>query len=233
MLPELQKGSAACGQDIFVADLLGNMRKGVFVDIGANDGVTISNSLYFEKQLDWSGIAIEPIPSVFEKLRKNRTCDVVNGCVTPSPGKATFLEVAGGTNMLSTLAIHNVGLTARRLRNNAKRSNASIVEIEVDCFTLNSLTEKFGISEIDFLSIDTEGGELEILKSIDFDRTPVKVLSVENNFFKNSIREYMEQNGFFYIGTFKIDEIYMFGGKELRTAMQGGYSLDVTHKKAA
>ncbi len=114
--------------------------------------------------------------------------------------------------MLSTLAVHNTGLTARRLRNSAKRHNAVLNEIEVDCFNLHDLAARHGISEIDFLSVDTEGGELDILKSIDFRALPVRAVSVENNYYSPAIRQYMEGQGFTYIGTFKVDEIYLFDG---------------------
>ncbi len=122
MLPEIEGGKGACGQDLFVHELLGMKSNGTFIDIGANDGVTISNTVYFEKECGWKGIAVEPIPSIFEQLKSNRDCHMVHGCVTPQAGKAKFLEVIGGPNMLSTLAMHNIGLTARRLRKNAKNS---------------------------------------------------------------------------------------------------------------
>ncbi len=204
------------GQCLLIHELLGKKSNGVFVDIGANDGVTISNTFYFEKKFGFSGIAIEPIPSIFEKLKDNRGCHVVCGCVTPKSGQAKFLEVFGAPNMLSTLAVHNIGLTARRLRNNAKRHHATIREIDVTCYTLQSLTKQFNIQQIDFLSLDTEGGELDILKSIDFETLPVKVISVENNFYTNAVRHYLEAKGFLYIGTFKVDEIYLFGGAALQ-----------------
>lgn len=219
MLPELHGGQAAGGQDLLVAQLLGHKRNGVFFDIGANDGVTISNTLYLERELGWNGVAVEPIPRVFERLKSNRDCHVVNGCVAPKPGKAKFLEVVGGPNMLSTLAIHDVGLTRRRLRKNAQRTNATIAEQEVECYSFASLVRKYRIEEIDFLSVDTEGGELEILESIDFDTTPVKFVSVENNYYASSIRRFMERSGFLYVGTFKVDELYVFGGTPLREAM--------------
>ena len=215
-------GGGQFGQDILVHQLIGRKLNGIFVDIGANDGVTISNTVLLERNFGWTGIAVEPIPSVFEKLKSNRKCHMVHGCVTPNAGKAKFLEMVGGTHMLSTLAMHNVGLTARRLRKSAKRNNATINEIDVECFTFHSLVEKYGIKEVDFLSVDTEGGELEILKSIDFDKVPVRVISVENNYFVSSIRRFLESEGFIYIGTFKIDEIYIFGGKELRQKMKSG-----------
>lgn len=220
MLPSISGGSGASGQDLLVADLLGNKRGGVFVDIGANDGVTISNTCYLEKELGWKGIAVEPIPSVFETLKANRTCTLVNGCVTTQSGTGKFFEVVGGPNMLSTLAIHNIGLTARRLRKNAVRHNATIREIDVPCHTFAELAESHGIREIDFLSVDTEGGELEILASIDFARFPTKVISVENNYYSPEIRAYLEVQGFFYLGTFKVDEIYLYGGENFSTTVR-------------
>ena len=220
MLPDIKGGSGACGQDILIHQLSRRKKDGVFVDIGANDGVSISNTLMLEKDFGWSGIAVEPIPSVYEKLRSNRKCHMVHGCVTPKAGKAKFLEMVGGPNMLSTLAMNNVGLTARRLRKNAERHKAIINEIDVDCYTLQSLVNRFEIKRIDFLSVDTEGGELEILQSIDFDAIPVGVISVENNYYIGSIRRFLESEGFLYVGTFKIDEIYVFGGDELRRVIK-------------
>lgn len=217
-LPEIKGGYGAFGQDVLVAELLGKKRNGVFVDIGANDGVRVNNSYYFEKELGWTGVAIEPIPAIYQKLTANRKCATVNGCMTTRPGKAKFLEMVGGPHMLSTLAIHNEGLTARRLRTNAKRHNTEIREIEVECLTFAMMAEKFGIHEVDFLSLDIEGGELDILKSIDFERTPVRAISVENNYYTRDIRDYLESQGFIYLGTFRVDEIYLFGGNALRSA---------------
>lgn len=222
MLPNIGSAGGAGGQDLLVHQLLDRKINGTFIDIGANDGVTISNTASLERNFGWTGIAVEPIPSIFEKLKSNRKCHMVNGCVTPHAGKAKFLEMVGGVNMYSTLAVHNVGLTARRLKKSAKRNNATINEIDVECFTFHSLVEKYGIREVDFLTVDTEGGELEILKSIDFGKVPVRVISVENNYFVTSIRRFLESEGFIYIGTFKIDEIYIFGGKELRNKMKNG-----------
>jgi len=219
MLPDTSGGTGGGGQDMLVADLLGNKRGGVFVDIGANDGVTISNTCYLERELGWSGIAVEPIPSIFETLKANRSCTLVNGCVTTESGTGKFFEVVGGPNMLSTLAIHNVGLTARRLRKNAARHSAEIREIDVPCFIFPDLAERHGMREIDFLSVDTEGGELEILRTIDFTKFPTKVISVENNYYSPDIRTYLESKGFFLLGTFGVDEIYLHGGNRLSRAV--------------
>ena len=154
-------------------------------------------------------MAIEPIPKIYQKLKENRVCQTINGCIANQPGKAKFIEVEGGPNMLSTLAVNNVGLTARRIRKNAKRHNANVKEIEVECYDIKSVAEKSGIKSVDFLSLDTEGGELEILKSINFQKLPITLISVENNFYTPDIRIYLESQGFIYLGTFKVDEIYI------------------------
>ncbi len=165
-------------------------------------------------------MAVEPASDVFEKLAANRKCHVVQGCVSHQSGTATFLELVGNANMYSTLKAHNTGLTARRIRKRKKRQNSELREIEVNCYTISDLAHKFGFKQIDFLSLDTEGGELEILKSIDFESTPVSVISVENNWRTFDIKKYLESNGFIHMGTFDVDEIYLFGGKELRRAMR-------------
>jgi len=219
LLPDIKHGNGACGQDILIAGLFNHKKNGIFFDIGANDGITINNSYYFEKNLNWTGVAVEPVTYVFENLKTNRECHVVHGCVAPQSGKAKFLELVGNANMYSTLKTHNTGLTARRIRKRIKRQNSELRETEVDCYTFSDLTNKFGFEKVDFLSLDTEGGELEILKSIDFNSTPVSVISVENNWHTFDIRNYLERCGFLYLGTFDVDEIYLFGGNELRKAM--------------
>jgi FkbM family methyltransferase len=218
MLPELPGGSGACGQDRLVAELLGSPRGGFFVDVGANDGVTISNTFYLEKELGWRGLAIEPIPRICAQLRENRRCEIIHGCVTPRGGTAEFVEVVGHAHMLSTLAEHNRGLTARRLRRNVRRFGNQLRTIEVPCHTLPELLRQRGVSQVDFLSLDVEGGELEILRSLDFEATPVRCVSVENNAYDPRLRSYLESQGFVFAGTFKIDEIYLYGGPALRHA---------------
>lgn len=218
-LPSISGGHSAFGQDLFVAELLGSKRGGVFVDIGANDGVSISNTLYFEKELGWSGIAVEPMPRIFAELDRNRSCHKVNGCIATKLGTARFVEIVGSSNMLSTLENNNKGLMARRIKKNLARTNSTVRTIEVDCYTFADVLKKFGVSHVDFLSLDTEGGELAILKNIDFDITPVSVISVENNYSTNCVQRYLKSQGFLFLGAFKHDEIYMFGGAGLRNVV--------------
>jgi len=212
MLKSLPGGYAACGQDVFIAQLLDNQKNGVFVDVGANDGLTINNTLFFEKELGWTGLAIEPLPSIYLKLQSNRKCQTLNACISDTRGKVKFVELVGGPNMLSTLESNVTGLTKRRIIKNLKRRGAVSKTIEVDSLPFEDAMQMHGINNIDFLSVDTEGGELNILKSIDFKKHPTKVISVENNYYTDDIKDYLEPLGFSYIGTFKVDEIYLHKG---------------------
>jgi hypothetical protein len=69
------------------------LRHGIFVDVGANDGVTFSNTLWLERQLGWSGLAIEPNPEVFAKLCANRRCTTLSLCVSEKTGGVQQLQV--------------------------------------------------------------------------------------------------------------------------------------------
>ena len=74
-------------EEQIILNYFSNQPKGTFLDIGANDGVLLSNSYFFEKELDWNGICFEPIPSVYSELIKNRSCTCVCGCVSEKSGK--------------------------------------------------------------------------------------------------------------------------------------------------
>lgn len=72
-----------CGQDKWIVEnLMPDSRQGFFVDIGAHDGISFSNTYFLESVMNWDGIAIEPIPEIFERLKKNRKCHLINGCIS-------------------------------------------------------------------------------------------------------------------------------------------------------
>ncbi len=92
------------GQDKFLnEEIFQDKENGVFVDIGAHDGVSISNSYFFEKMKNWTGVCIEPIPSVFDKLKNSRKCHMVNCAISDKEGTADFICGTGYVEMLSGL----------------------------------------------------------------------------------------------------------------------------------
>jgi FkbM family methyltransferase len=92
------------GQDKFVDDFFNQQENLVFLDIGAHDGITLSNTYFLEKERNWKGICVEPQPKEFLKLTENRTCVCVNVAVSDFEGETEFTCVDGYANMLSGIS---------------------------------------------------------------------------------------------------------------------------------
>ena len=197
------------GQDTFVHQkFFADKKNGVFVDIGAHDGLRYSNTYFFEKFLGWKGICVEPIPSVFEALQNNRNCICVNGCIDAATGTQKFLQIHGYSEMLSGLLDQYDTRHMDRIEKELKQYGGSKEVIPVTCYTLNDLCDQYDLDHIDYLSIDTEGNELHILESIDFGRITIDVIDVENNYKTPRIKQLLESYGYRLIKRIDVDEIY-------------------------
>lgn len=183
-------------QDKFVDLFLNCKKSGVFLDIGANDGITFSNSYFFEKNRKWTGICIEPIPSAFEILKKNRSCKLYNCCISDMGGSVTFREVTGPAQMLSGIVDFFDEEHIRRIDKEISLYGGSFKDIQVQCRNINDILAESDIQVIDYCSIDTEGVELQIVKSINFDKICINVFTIENNTGENEIRNYMKTKGY-------------------------------------
>ncbi|MBY0109993.1 MAG: FkbM family methyltransferase [Candidatus Babeliaceae bacterium] len=192
-------------------------RNGVFVDIGAHDGISISNTYFFEKQLGWTGICIEPIPEVYERLCQNRTCITVCGAISTFNGKSDFLKVSGYAEMLSGLVKNYDSRHLSRIDWECNHYKGSKKVIEVECYKLNDLLEKYGLYTIDYLTLDIEGGELDVLKSIDFDVFNIHVIDVENNYNDSKIKKFLLSKGYKLLHKLGVDELYIKDNSSLTT----------------
>lgn len=185
------------GQDKWITEeMFPGKRDGVFVDIGAHDGVTCSNTLYLEKEHGWTGVAVEPIPHVYEQLRRNRSCVAVHGCVGARGGTTTFRVISGYAEMLSGVVDEYDPRHLERIERELREHGGRFTDIEVPCFTLQSLLESNGLTRIDYLTIDVEGSEHSILRDFDFDRFEIAVIDVENNYKDASLQRLLERHGF-------------------------------------
>jgi FkbM family methyltransferase len=201
---------AQCGQDVFLdEDVFFGRKGGAFIDIGANDGVSLSNTYFFEKTRGWTGICIEPQPDKFASLQKERTSLCIQGCVTDSPGTAEFLAVSGAAEMLSGLCSKYDPRHRARIDREVREAGAETAVIKVPCFTFAQIIEKGALRRIDYLSIDTEGGELDILKTIDFDAVAIEALSVENCYWDGRYEQLLRSKGYALIAVLGDDEIYL------------------------
>lgn len=204
-------GHGQYGQDIVAFNLLENVKNGVFVDIGANDGTTFSNSLLFEES-GWSGICVEPHPKVFEILKKNRKCNLVNACISGEDTTVDFLVIEGKANMLSGIQNFMDASDLERIDREIEQYGDKKLTIQIESLSPITLLKRFAYSHIDFLSIDTEGCELQILKSIDFKAIPVSVISVENGSRTPEIFHHLTKVGFKLYKCVGCDEIYIKDG---------------------
>ena len=189
--------SSQCGQDRWIAEAcFPDLRKGVFVDIGAHDGVTFSNTLYLESKRQWTGIAIEPVPVTFEKLARNRNCISINGCIAGTSGVAKFREITGYSEMLSGLVDQYDQRHLERIAREVEFHGGSWRDVDVRKFRLNELLGIHGLQTVNYLNIDVEGAELEILRSIDFSIVDIQVCGVENNYRDPRIPALMKGAGY-------------------------------------
>lgn len=202
-----------CGQDKVLNECFFRKKKqGVFVDIGAHDGISGSNSYFFEKELGWTGICFEPMPNAFEKLKENRSCICVNACVAAQEDIVPFVWVksAGGVDMLSGILATYDPRHWARMQDECSQQGGSYEVINMDAVRLETILQKHGIKEIDYLSVDTEGNELEILQSINFDAIKISAISVENNYREPYIENFLKTKGFVKAVVFMgFDELYI------------------------
>jgi FkbM family methyltransferase len=185
-----------------------NKTNGVFVDIGAHDGITLSNTKFFE-ELGWQGICVEPIPEIFEKLKINRKCICEQYAVSDEDGIGEFLVLKGWTEMLSGLANEYVQSHVNRINAEISERGGSKEIIPINTIKLQTLLDRHNITYIDYLSVDTEGNELKILKSIDFNKTKVFSITVENNYNISDFKDYLIPLGFRYETNLTQDEVFI------------------------
>jgi FkbM family methyltransferase len=162
-------------QDMLVVLLLQGKRNGYFVEFGATDGISLSNSHVLESRLQWKGILAEPARIWHERLKLNRAAAIDKRCVWNKSGETlTFFEATVAE--LSTVADY-------RDRDFNKEGRVAGKSYDVETVSLNDLLESHHApTEIDYMSVDTEGSEFLILDAFDFQKYQVKIITVEHNF---------------------------------------------------
>lgn len=180
-------------QDLWVLFELSEKRGGYFVEFGATNGVTMSNSHLLEKQFGWHGLLAEPNPAFHARLRRERTCLISHACVHAETGGAVPFLCTEKPAFSRIASIRPDDVFEREGRREARR------EIEVPTISLNDLLDEARAPErIDYISIDTEGAELDVLSTFDFSRRRVALFTVEHNFTpeRAGVQALMTANGY-------------------------------------
>ena len=174
-------------QDLFVIEHFKYKEKGFFVDIGAYDGICNSNTFLLEKKYNWSGIAIEGNPRIFPYLKKNRKCQCFQACIAANRQIRSFRVFEGWCDQLSGF-IDGVGPEHdSRVLKDSEYFNDKPRMIDVVPLLLEDILQSSQCQQIDYLSIDIEGNEVEILSDY-LKKYPhkVKLFSFESNYTRPS-----------------------------------------------
>tara|TARA_R100001463_G_scaffold36622_2_gene78974 strand:- start:964 stop:1659 length:696 start_codon:yes stop_codon:yes gene_type:complete len=189
---------------------------GACIEVGAANGVKGSNTLYFEER-GWDTLCIEPNPEHKQSLEKHRKLVRYFACDEKSGTFPLTVFRVGERNIASSLT----SLTPdQRLVKDYKSLINEAYEIDVRVETLSDIIENKvnntvfeKIRKIDFISIDTEGTELNVLKGLDFSSYEVTLLVVENNYNDKKIEDFMVSKGYQKDMRYKINDFYIKDAK--------------------
>lgn len=191
LLRNLRESKSQLRQDLFVLSELGFKRNGYFVEFGATNGVDLSNTHLLEKKFGWTGILAEPARCWHSDLRKNRTAQIETQCVWKESNSTLIFNEVANAEYSTIDSYSNLDLHKKT------RKNGTFYDVKT--ISLNDLLSKHCAPEsIDYLSIDTEGSEFEILSNFDFQKHHFKIITCEHNFtpMRQKIRELLEKHGY-------------------------------------
>jgi FkbM family methyltransferase len=187
----LAKSKAQFRQDLFALVESRIKSSGYFVEFGATNGVDLSNTYLLEKEFGWRGILAEPARIWHDDLTKNRSCVVEKKCVWSNTGSRLAFREVGNADLSTIESCASSDLYAE-LRKYGET-------YEVETISLTDLLDEYDAPKnIDYLSLDTEGSEFEILSKFDFERYQFGVITCEHNYspMRNSIYELLLSKGY-------------------------------------
>jgi FkbM family methyltransferase len=201
--------SSQYGQDRFAIGILGGMREGFFLDSGASDGVSASNTMLLERVYGWRGICVEPNRRFFAELVRNRHCVCLNCCLYDRDTHVDFIEadtIGGIVDDYDPAFLRLVkampGAADGRPPPTVERAARSV----------RSILRASGAPRIiDYWSLDTEGSEIRILKGFPFDEYAFRVLTVEHNWLpvRDEIRRFLQGRGYRWVAELGCDDGYV------------------------
>ncbi len=194
------------GEDKYLHTFFQPGYKGVCVEVGAFDGIRLSNTYFFEL-LGWRALCIEPVGSAYEKCKRVRK-EVVKCCIgqedKAEPMALTVFHLPGE----NTCAITSLEPDERLVQSHQHLIQGQSVE-HVPVRSLTSLMDEIGFpTVIDFVSIDTENTELDVLRGIDFQKYQIKYLVVENNYNEPFCEDFLRGMGYKKIHRIAVNDFY-------------------------
>jgi FkbM family methyltransferase len=193
-------------EDEYLDTLFPENHIGVCIEIGAYDGISGSNSYFFENK-GWRALCIEPILVSFQQCESIRK-ECINCCISneDSEDKEFHIFCLNNNNLSAISGLepdprlvesHSHLITDRKICNVKVRSLTSLLD------------ELQYPTTIDFISIDTENTELDVLKGIDFEKYNIKIMVIENNFNEPFCEEYLKQFGYKKINRIAVNDFFI------------------------
>jgi len=190
-LKYLRKSKSQLKQDLFALSQLNFKRDGFFVEFGATNGLELSNTFLMETEFNWSGILAEPARCWHDALKLNRNCNIDTNCVWKESNAIVKFNESNSAELSTIYKYRNSD------SHSDSRKDANIYNVRT--ISLNDLLIKYNApSEIDYLSIDTEGSEFEILNNFDFSKYKFKVITCEHNYtdMRSKIFDLLSRHGY-------------------------------------
>lgn len=193
------KSNSQINQDIWVLEKSRYKENGYYIDIGCADGKEISNTYLLDKSFGWYGLCVD----LLARNMEDRSCSVYKGLVYDSEKEVEFVK-----------AIFNSDFSGikENLSTFKEYLHTSPIEKHFTSVT-QTIFDRFKVPRyVDFLSIDVEGSELNILKGIDFKKHMFGIIMVEHNFaqpLRDDIRIFLEDKHYKYETSNQWDDIYI------------------------
>ena len=193
------------GEDLLIYRNFINLptKDGIFLELGACDGLLYSNTMFFEKYLGFTGILIEPVKEFYDKLIKNRPNNICYNNAISLNNSDVDIVVRGA---VSGIKQHMTKTFVGRWH-----SNSSIRKVKTK--TLSNIFQENGIEYIDFFSLDVEGGELDVLETIDWKNISIYLICIEldehDKEKNNKCRQILTDNGFIFKIKMCINEFWI------------------------
>ncbi len=189
-----QHSMSQLGQDLWVLERTGYKRNGFFVEFGATDGVLLSNTFLLEKMFGWTGLLSEPNPEYFADLKKHRSAKALDACIAGKSGEIVDFVLADEFGGIKDYISDDRHASRRESYAQLPENVLRLETVSLDEF----LRQNEAPFQIDYISVDSEGSELDILRAFPFEKWDVSLWTVEHNFTKNrdEIFKIMTSNGY-------------------------------------
>ena len=199
------------GQDEFIWKHLlnGSRQRGIFCDIGAADGKTNSNTMFFEEELGWAGFCVDPNPVAFEELQHAREARCFNFGIGATASDLEFLRVDGQGAQLSCFADFTSPEHLSKIELLRHSVGSHIERICVPVIPFDQFAFENGIDRIDLLSVDAEGMEKSIVSSMNHERISIRIIAIEANGDPVELEYFMYELGYRLEAIVGTDHIYV------------------------